>query len=178
MTILEKTSSIAHTAVQSVFDKEKINYIEAGALYGIVLQGRHNVAVLSTLYNHAKDPELKTLIKESIDNLTETTIKQCEDLLKAGGAELPSTRFPIRALEDHVDIPVSARLSDEENAIYVANIAKGAQLAILNSLHNCYQPEIAQTLKGILDDSMDWNYRLLQLMLNRGWLPHMAKVHH
>ncbi|HMM20664.1 MAG TPA: DUF3231 family protein [Selenomonadales bacterium] len=178
MTVIDRMNAAAHTAVQAVTDKETVNYIEAGALYGIILQGRHNVSTLSVLFNQTQDPELKKLIKKAIDDLTEKTIKKCEDSLSAGGGQVPTTNYDSHPLEGHIEIPVSVRFTDEEIAMMLANMAKTSQFGLFTALQNCYQPEIAAALYTLLDEGLDWSYQLTQLMLKRGWLPQIAKVKH
>lgn len=178
MTIADKVSAAGRAALQSLTDREPVNYIEAGGLYGIIAQGRHNIALLSVLYNQARDSELRELIKQSIDGLTKETVERCEDLLQKGGAELPAAHFSAPQLKPRQDSPPSVQLSDGEIALAVANLAKASQTALLAMLHQTYQPEIALVLRTELDNGLDWGYRMMQLMLHRGWLLHIAKVHH
>ncbi len=178
MTILDNVSAGTRSMVQTIVDKESVNYIEAGMLYGIVLQGRYNVSFLSILYNHAQSPQLKQLIKEAIDDLTEETIDECEGLLRAGDAKVPTLNFPEHSLENRLDIPSAAHLTGKEIAITLANNSAASQMALLASIHQCYQLEIAGTLRSQLNKGLDWNYRLLQLMLHQGWLPEINKVEH
>lgn len=178
MTMADKVSAAGRAVIQRLTDREPVNYIEAGGLYGIVAQGRHNIALLSVLYNQARDSELRELIKQSIDGLTQETVQRCEDLLQKGGAELPAAHFFSPQLEPRQDLPISVQLSAGEIAIAVANIAKVSQTALLAVLHQTYQPEIAIVLRTELNNGLDWGYRMMQLMLHRGWLLHIAKVHH
>ena len=177
MTILDQIHARSRAIVQSIIDKEPVNYFEAGALYSIVAYGRHNASVLSVLYNHAQDYELKALIKEAIDGLA-VTIKQCEEFLAVGGAQIPTTRFSHHPLEDRLDIPSAARLTDMEISQSLHTMSATSQTALLISIHQCYQLEISVALRSMLNDSLDWNYRLLQLTLHQGWLPEIAKVEH
>lgn len=178
MTIMDKINSVTRAAAQVLLDKEAVNYLEAGSMYGIIAQGRYNMAVLSVLYNHAQDSELKELIKEAIENLTKLTIERCEALMKAGDAEIPVFDWTERKLHDHLDIPADARLTDAEIASTIGTLAKASQMACLAALHQSYQLEIGTMFRERLDAGLDWNYRLLQLMLKRGWLPHLAKIAH
>ncbi len=74
MTMMDKITGATRMATQMMFDKESISYLEAGALYGIVAQGRFNLAVLETLYNQAQDVELRKLVKQCIEEQTRVTI--------------------------------------------------------------------------------------------------------
>lgn len=176
MTILDKVSATSRSFVQNFIDKEPVNYIEAGLLYGIVTVGRYNVAMLTLLHNHAQEPELKPLIKEAIDTLTEKTIKYCEDQLKTGGAKLPTIRFNERALESGLEIPNGARYSDMEIAMVLVNLHGACQTAILTAISQSYHLDISIELRNQLNDALDWGYRLQQLMLHKNWLPKIAKV--
>ncbi|WP_245693051.1 hypothetical protein [Sporomusa acidovorans] len=57
-------------------------------------------------------------------------------------------------------------------------MAKASQMTLLTGLHNCYQPDVALMYRKALDHGLDFDYRLLQLMLKQGWLPHLAKLSH
>ncbi|MPM98811.1 hypothetical protein SDC9_146001 [bioreactor metagenome] len=69
-------------------------------------------------------------------------------------------------------------MGDGEIAIAVGNMAKASQMALLSALHQSYQLEVAIMYREMLDAGLDWDYRLLQLMLKRNWLPHLHKIEH
>lgn len=179
MTMMDKINGATRMATQMIFDKESVSYLEAGALYGIVSQGRFNLSVLEALYNQAKDPELRTLVEQCIEEQVRTTVEHCEEALHKGKAEVPKFHFTRRQLHAHpLELPSDACLTDSEIAATLGTMAKGSQMAILAALHQCYQLEVGMMLRKRLDEGLDWNLRLLNLMLNRGWLPHIAKVEH
>ena len=179
MTVMDKINAQSRTIMNAIFDKEPLNYLEAAGLYGIVSQGRFNTAMLQVMYNHAHDPELKSLIKEAIKHHSEITVEEAEDKLIDSDGHTPDFRFVKRNLHDSpVAIPDDARMTDQEIAIALGTMAKAAQTAILAGLHNCYQLTVAQMYRKALDDGLDFDYRLLQLMLDRGWLPHLNKISH
>lgn len=178
MTIVDKINASTRATMQEIFDKEPVNYLEAASMYGIIAQGRHTLSVLSVLYNHAQDPELKKLIKESMDNLTIPTIEHCESFLRDSDAPIPQFHFSEHHLHEFADIPSDLRLTDSEIAATIGSMTKAAQILVLAALHSSYQLQIGLMFRKILDKGLDWNYRLLQLMLNRGWLPNLAKVVH
>jgi len=178
MTILDKVSAVSRSMVQNIVDKEPVNYIEAGVLYAMAAGGRHHVAVLSVFHNHAQDPRLKELIKDGLDNLTENTIKTCDNLLHAGDARVPTVEYPTHPLENRMDIPGAAHLSDMEIASMLVNMHTASTIALVAAINQSYQLEMAIQLREQLNISLDWGYRLLQLMLHRGWLPELAKVEH
>ncbi len=179
MSILERVNSETRNIFSMFFDKEPLNYLEAAGLYGVIAQGRYNAAVLEVLYNHAEDSALKDLIKEAIGHHNKSVIEQSEDLLQKSGGALPNLCFAKRSLHrNKLDIPEDARLTDREIAIAIGSIAKASQMALLTALHQSYQLDVALMYRELLDDGLDWDYRLLQLMLKRGWLPHLAKLEH
>lgn len=77
-----------------------------------------------------------------------------------------------------LDIPPDAHMKDSEIAIAIGSMAKASQMALLGTLQQSYQLEVALMYREMLDAGLDWDYRLLQLMLNRGWLPRLAKITH
>lgn len=179
MTVMDKINSQTRTIMNAILDQEPLNYLEAAGLYGIIAQGRFNAALLQVMYNHATDPELKTLIKEVINHHNEMTIEEAEDKLLASDGHTPAFQFVKRNLHDSpVTIPDDARLSDREIALAIGTMAKAAQIALLTAMHNSYQLDVALMYRKALDHGLDFNYRLLQLMLDRGWLPHINKISH
>lgn len=177
MSFFERINEETREFFQNMLDKEPLNYLEASGLYGVIAQGRYNVSVLETLYNHAQNAELKQLIRQAEESLTKTLIDKSEDLLQENGTQLPSVTFPRRTLhKSPLDIHPDARLSDAEVAIAVGSIAKASQMAMLAALHQSYQVEVALMYRRLLNDGLDWDYRLLQLMLKNGWLPKLHKV--
>lgn len=179
MNMLERVSSETRNILNMFFDKEPLNYLEAAGLYGVIAQGRYNIVSLEVMYNHAQDGELKALIKEAIEKQTKGLIEHSERLLSESGAILPSLSFAKRTLHKRqLDIPPDAHMNDSEIAIAIGTMAKASQMALLATLHQSYQLEVALMYREMLDAGLDWDYRLLQLMLNRGWLPRLAKISH
>ncbi len=179
MHFADKIINQADAALNMMFDKEPLNYLEVASLYAAVMAGRQNVATLSVLYNHAADSDLKTLLKRSIDEQTEWLTGRAEKALAAAGAALPDLHFMRRTLRDYpADIPADARFSDQEIALLLANTAKASQMAVLAALHNCYQPYIAKMFQDVLDKAADYNFSVMQLVLNKGWLPRLHKLQH
>lgn len=179
MSLLDKVNAETRNLVNMFFDKEPLNYLEAASLYGVVAQGRLNISILEIMYNHAQDSELKALIKEALEYDTENLIEQSEELLEENGASLPTLSFKKRTLhKSPLDIPQDARATDREIALYLASLAKASQAALLGALHQSYQLEVALLYREKLDAGLDWDYRLLQLALDRGWLPHLSKITH
>jgi hypothetical protein len=179
MTILDKVTSETRNILNMFFDNEPLNYLEAASLYSIISQGRYNISILQVMYNHAQDITLKELIREVIDRHTRLTVEQSEDILKDKGQPLPRIHFNDRQLQKTpLDIPADAKFEDKEIAIAIGTMAKAAQSVILAALHQSYQLEVALMYRKILEAGLDWDYRLLQLMLSRGWLPHIAKMEH
>ncbi|WP_371372003.1 DUF3231 family protein [Sporomusa aerivorans] len=179
MTVMDKVNSQTRNIMNMMFDKEPLNYIEAAGLYGIIAQGRFNAALLQVLHNHATDPELKELIKEALDRHNKMTVGEAEDKLSDSDGQTPTLHFVKRNLhKTPLSIPDDARLTDQEIAIAVGTLAKVSQTALLAALHQSYQLDVALMFRKALDDGLDWDYRLLQLMLNRGWLPHLTKITH
>jgi hypothetical protein len=179
MTIAEKLMAQAGTALDMMFDKEPPNYVETAALYASIMAGRQNIATLSVLYNHARDTDLRALIKRSLDEQTEWLTTTAEKTLAAAGAKLPDLHFTPRDLADRpLDLPADARFSDEEIVLLLGNMAKTAQMAVLGAMQNCYQPYIVKMYQDVLDKATDYNFSLMKLTLTKGWLPHIHKIHH
>ena len=179
MTMMDKINGAARATAQLMIDKESISYLEAGALYGIVAQGRFNQAVLQAMYNQAKDPDLRQLISQCINDQVVLTVEESEEALREGDAQVPRFHFQNRQLHNKpLDVPSDACLTDMEIAASLGTMAKASQMALLAALHQSYQLNVGMMLRKRLDEGLDWNLRLVTLMLNRGWLPHLAKVEH
>lgn len=179
MTTMDKINAGVHSVSNALFDREAPSYLEATAAYSIIAQGRLIKAALSTMYNHARDPELKELVRQAIEEQNKRTMEVCEKVLQVNGGELPHFDFQERKLHDTpLDIPPDARMTDQEIALGLGTIAKGAQMTVLAALHNSYQPNIALGYRNLLDEGLDYDFRVLKLTLERGWLPHLDKVKH
>jgi hypothetical protein len=179
MTTMDKVNSTVKTAFNMMFDKEQLNYLEAAGLYGLTFAGRQNISALEIFYNHAQDKDLKALIKRAIDEQTAWLVDRAEKLIEAGDAKMPVVNFHRHKLHDTgINIPEDAKFTDAELCLALGNMAKASQTAVLFAMHQTYQPEIAMTYRRLLDAAFDFNYRLLQLTLENGWLPHLPKVEH
>lgn len=179
MTTMEKLGAQVNTLVNQVMDKEPVNYLEAAALFNIVGNGRQNIASLEVFYNHAQDPDLKAMIKRAIDHETAWLVDKAETFLQDSGNRLSPPHLAHRKLHDkRVEIPDDLRFSDMEIAGVLATIAKASQLAVLSAMHQTYQPEIQAAYRHSLDAGLDYDYELMQLLLRKGWLPHLQKIHH
>jgi len=179
MTITDKIMAQTGATISLIFDKEPPNYVEAAGLYAIIMAGRQSVATLALLYNHAHDGDLKAVLKQAIDEQTEWLVEKAEKTLAAAGGELPDLHFMKRHLHDSpMNIPEDGRFSDQEIMLALANLAKTSQMAVLSVMHQTYQPYIAKMYQDVLDKSFDYNFRLMQLALNKGWLPHFHKLQH
>lgn len=179
MSILDKINAETRMLFNNFFEKEPLNYLEAAGLYAVVAQGRCSLALLEVFYNQAQDSELKALIKEAITTQTRAVINQSEEMLQENGSHVPSLSFRRRPLhKESLSVDPDARLTDGEIAIAVGTMAKASQVAMLAALHQSYQLEVALMYRDLLDRGLDWDYKLLQLMLKRGWLPRLHKAVH
>jgi hypothetical protein len=178
MNILEKATAKSHSIVQNMMDHEPANYIEAGLQYQIVLMGRFQASVITILYNHAEDPELRILLKDARDALVGRTVKISEDFLQSEDVTLPTIQFPERSLEEYQDIPDRLHFSDMEIALLLLEMSASSQMALLTAINQSYHLEIGNHLRKELNMGFDWAYRLEQLMLQRNWLPRIAKIVH
>lgn len=179
MTTTDRVTATIRTMADSILDKEPLNYFEAAALHGIILGGRQNIAALELFHNHAQDADLKKLLRLALEKQTVNLTEKAESMLKASAAHLPSIHFVRRNLLDSPpDIPVDIRMTDQEIVSALANMAKTSQMVVLAAMHQTYQPEVALVYRQILEEAFDFNYRLIQLALNKGWLPHVPKIEH
>ena len=174
MTIMDKVNATVSLISHTLLDKEPLNYLETSIAHSIIMQGRFINAVLTILYNHARDPELRLLLQQAMEEQNNLTLTNCEELLLKSGARLPHCDFQERKLHDMpLDIPTDARMTDEEIMIGLANLAKASQMAILTALHHSYQPQLAASYRKQLDEGLDFDFRIMQLALRRGWLPYL-----
>jgi hypothetical protein len=179
MTTADKINTAVNTTINMLFDKEPLNYLEAAALYAIVAAGRQNLSGLEVLYNQAYDRDLRAIIKRAIDEQTKWLTERAEKFLAAANVSQPSIPTIRRHLHDTPpQVPDDARFTDQEIVLGLASMAKASQMAVLSAMHQTYKPEIALVYREILDAAFDFNYRLLKLTLDKGWLPHLAKLEH
>lgn len=179
MTVLDKMSFQTNQVLHSIFDKEAPNYLEAAGMFAVIAQGRHMAVMLSVMYNQARDPGLRKLIKQAIEDQNRPLIERCEELLKDGGGQLPHFNLSPRELKSESgEYPPEVTFTDEEILVNVASMAKAAQMGLLGAMQQCYQPEIAKVYHDALDSAIDFGYRLMRYALDRGMLPHLEKIEH
>lgn len=179
MTVMDKLNAGTHMIFDAVFDKEPINFMECAALYSTVATGRYNLAMLEVMYNHAADPDLRELVHQAINEQSRHTVNDAETLIKRGGGQEPAQHLKRRELHrEPLNISADAKLTDREIALTLSMFAKFTQMAVLGALQQCYQLELATMYRNRLEAGLDYNYRLLQLMLNKGWLPYLEKIEH
>lgn len=179
MTVMDKVNAGTRMVFNAMFDKEPINFLECAALYTTIATGRYNLAILEVMYNHATDPELRDLVKAAISEQSRHTVNDAENLVKKGGGQEPPQHLKRRELHAQpLAMPADACFTDREIAMTLGMFAKFTQIGILGALQQCYQLELAKMYRDRLDAGLDFNYRLAQLMLNRGWLPYVEKVEH
>ena len=179
MTVMDKVNAETRSVMNMFFDKERINLLECAALYGTISQGRYNLTALEILYNHATDRDLRKIIKDAIDEQTRYTVNDSEMLINHKGGQEPAQHLKRRKLHDQaLSVPEDARFTDQEIAFALGAMSKVSQTAVLGALQQSYQLDVAKMYRERLDSGLDFNYRLMQLMLNKGWLPYIEKVQH
>ncbi|MDR3560166.1 MAG: DUF3231 family protein [Negativicutes bacterium] len=179
MTTIDKINTSVNTTINQMFDKEPLNYFETAGLMAVVAAGRQNLSSLEVLYNQARDHDLRTMLKRAIDEQTQWLLERAEKMLAQIGASLPDVQFARRKLHDApLQMPDDACFTDREIALGLANVAKMSQMAVMGAMHQTYKPEIAAVYRDVLDAAFDFDYRLLKLTLDKGWLPHLPKVEH
>jgi len=179
MTIVDKIDAGINVTLNMAFDNEQLNNLEAAALFGIVIVGRQNLSTLQVLYNHAHDDDLKSILKKAITDHTKPLVEKAEKILNEAKADCPEIHFADRKLYDTpLTISEDARFSDREIALLLGNMARASQVAVLNALSYTYKPEIALIYRDTLETAFDFDYRLLKITLEKGWLPHLPKIEH
>ncbi|MBP2655260.1 MAG: hypothetical protein H6Q73_2829 [Firmicutes bacterium] len=179
MTTMDKVNAGVNKVYNALFDKEPLNNLETTTLFTLIFAGRQNIAALQVLYNHAYDNDLKAIIKEAHDNQTTWLVDHAEKLLEKNKTSSPSLSLPCHNLhQSNLDIPQDARFSDHEIVLVLSNMAKASQMAILAAMHQTYQVDVATMYRNVLESAFDFNYRLLQLALKKGWLPTFPKIEH
>jgi len=63
VTVTDQVNAASRSMVQSLVDKESVNYIEAGSLYGIVTMGRYQLCSLYSIIM-PKTHSSKSLLKK------------------------------------------------------------------------------------------------------------------
>jgi len=179
MTTTDKLNATITSTINQIFDQEPLNYLEAAGLFTIVAAGRLNMSTLEIFYNQANDPDLKSIIKQAIAEQTEWLVEGSEEVIQERKISLPSFHFSRHKLHNSaLSIPDDARFTDHEIVLSLSNMAKASQLTVMVAMHQTYQPHIAIMYRKTLDAAFDFDYRLLRLALEKGWLPHLPKVEH
>jgi len=134
--------------------------------YLAVNKGMH--AMYQTLDNHTGDADLKNLLQEAIKGIEEEN-KEIEALLKNNGITPPPTP-PERAVAQLDDIPVGARVADQETAaILSADVAKGL-IACSTIMGQSIREDIGAMFGKFHTAKAMFGVKVLRLDKEKGWL--------
>jgi len=109
--------------------KRPLNVLEVSNLWFFLLGTETTMRNEEIGFNLAQDPELKQIIKNVKDEVHIPIREEIKKLLSAEGIPMPPTT-PEKPLGDYRDIPVGAKLTDEEMANLLSfNLALGVGYA-------------------------------------------------
>lgn len=141
---------------------------EAFDLYTALTIAQSTISTYQLYFNHAGDPDLKSLLKDIIEMDRENAM-QLQKPLKANGVPLP----PAPAERPSVDvdmIPAGAKFTDQEIAMRVQADTAGSLVAISQAMGKTMREDLAMIYVKMHQQGITVGARLLQLMKEKNWI--------
>lgn len=148
---------------------EPLHYGEIYAIWQYLSAAKGRIAGYQTLLNHTGDADLKTFIKDKIQNELRPQEQQLTQLLKENGIAIPPSP-PERPDANLENIPVGARFNDPEIAMMLAqNIAAG-MVACSTIMGQATREDVAMMFGQYHATKAQYGGRLLKMQKEKGWL--------
>jgi len=147
---------------------EPMHYGEIFNVWSASTAAKGMVSFYQAYLNHAGDKDLKKLIEDCIDQAM-NEIKECDELLHDNGIT-PAPTMPERPKVNIEDIPVGARITDQEIAAAISADTAVGLVACSQAMSMCIREDIGMMFgKYHVTKSMIGN-KSLKLLKEKGWL--------
>lgn len=147
---------------------EPLHYGEVFGVWSFLTAAKGFKAGYQTYLNHTGDGDLKKLIEDAIQGLTQE-ISQTEELLKVNGVGLPPTP-PERPSVDLESIPVGARFADPEISAAVSMDIAAGLVACSTIIGQSIREDVAMMFGQFHNAKAMLGAKFLKLNKEKGWL--------
>lgn len=162
---------ILKDAISPYLDDEKppVHIGEAMNLWFYMSATEQTMRGEQVAYNTVQDQDLRDKLEEVIDQVHKPIREELLEFMKKEGVPLPNAT-PEKTIGDFRDIPVGAKLSDEETASLLSfNIVLGITYAC-RGLTESVRPDVGALFAKFLVRKVAFSISLKQMMMKKGWL--------
>ncbi|QKS70047.1 DUF3231 family protein [Paenalkalicoccus suaedae] len=147
---------------------EPMHYGEVFSTWMFVSGAKAMVAGYQTFVNHCGDEDLRSMLKEIIEEAKREE-SQLTNVLKENEVGLPPSP-PERPLASTNDIPVGARFNDPEIAAAVSRDLASGLVACSTAMGQCTREDLCLLFGQMHTEKAQRGIRLLRLTKEKGWL--------
>lgn len=149
--------------------QQPMHYGEVHGAWSYLVSIKGALVRYQVFVNHTGDRDLKSFLESYIKNVLRPQINQVEDLLKVNGVGLPPTppERPVAKLED---IPVGARINDQEIAAVVGVEIASGLVACSTIIGQSVREDVGMMFAKFHAENLKNGFQLLRITKEKGWL--------
>ena len=147
---------------------EPMHYGEISSVWSASTMAKGAVSFYQAYLNHAGDKDLKKLIADYIDQAKQE-IKELDEVLNANGIA-PALTMADRPKANIEDIPVGARLADQEIAIAISVDTSTGLVACTQAMSMCIREDIGALFAKYVAAKTVLGGKTLRMLKDKGWL--------
>ncbi|WP_409340310.1 DUF3231 family protein [Paenibacillus sp. MBLB4367] len=147
---------------------EPLHYGEVFDVWAFSMKAKGCVSVYRAYSFHAGDKELKKILDDLI-NQAELEVMECDSIIVSNGiATTPD--LPVRPEAKLTDIPVGARISDQEIASLIGADTAASLVACSQIMGKCIREDVGALFGKYHLTKAALGLKILKLCKEKGWL--------
>ncbi|ANE45566.1 membrane protein [Paenibacillus swuensis] len=147
---------------------EPMHFGEVSSVWTASTTAKGAISFYQAYLNHAGDKDLKKLIENYIDQAKQE-VKELDEVLNANGIA-PAPIMGERPPANLEDIPVGARLADQEIAAAISADTAASVVASTQAMVMCIREDIAAMFAKQAAAKTALGAKTLRLLKDKGWL--------
>jgi hypothetical protein len=148
--------------------EEPLHYGEVFDLWASSVKAKGCISVYSAYQYHAGDKDLKKLLTDLV-NQAKSEAKDCDKILIENGIGAPPY-LPERPEAKLEDIPLGARLSDQEIAALAGADTSASMVMCSQVMGKCIREDIGALFGKFHISKTAMGLRILEMSKEKGWL--------
>jgi hypothetical protein len=147
---------------------EPIHYGEVFDVWAFSMKAKGCVSIYRAYNFHAGDKDLKEILGDLI-NQAELEVKECDTILTSNGIA-PSPDLPARPEAKLTEIPVGARITDQEIAALIAADTAASLVTCSQIMGKSIREDVGALFGKYHLTKAALGLKILQLTKEKGWL--------
>jgi len=147
---------------------EPVHYGEVFDVWAFSMKAKGCVSIYRAYNFHAGDKDLKEILGDLI-NQAELEVKECDTILTSNGIA-PSPDLPARPEAKLTEIPVGARITDQEIAALIAADTAASLVTCSQIMGKSIREDVGALFGKYHLTKAALGLKILQLTKEKGWL--------